>query len=350
MAYQTKKFALSESKAVRPQVPIGIVGVGSYLPPTILQNDDFVNVELSKDGKQFIPDYFGFKHRRYAKNESFTEMSVKAAKNALKNYSIDPKEIDLVISTHASRDMGRLSPPNSNVIQTEIGAVNATSFNVDGGFNGWLNSVATACAYIGSGFYDTALVVTGEATIRELDCTDFKALFMGDASGAFVLKRLTDDQQGLLAFHLMAKECVKAARVRISGGLGNFDNNFYEVRPYVDVEPESISRDLPFVENYIPYSVEQSLNAAELKSDDVNWYIFGQQFKALNKTWAYNLGVAYSKVHDTIEKYACMKNASISVSTHDAVKLKKLKKGDIVAFGDQGANWSISSAVFRWCI
>ena len=78
-----KKFALSGTKAVKPEVPVGIVAVGSYLPPTILKNEDFVNVELSEDGNRFVKNFFGFKERRHAKGESFTEIEIKAAKNAL---------------------------------------------------------------------------------------------------------------------------------------------------------------------------------------------------------------------------------------------------------------------------
>jgi 3-oxoacyl-[acyl-carrier-protein] synthase-3 len=345
-----KKFALSGAKAAKPGVPVGIVGVGSYLPPTILKNEDYVNIDLSEDAKELMKSFFGFNERRCAKNESFTEMEIKAAKNALEEYSIDPRELDLIISTHCSRDMSRLSPPNAPVIQTKLGADNAAAFNVDGGFGGWLYAVTTAAAFISSGCYDTALVVCGEAAIRELDCTIFSSLFMGDGAGAFVLKRLKDGEEGLLAFHLMTRECANAARVQVSGGYGNYDNSHYEVRTFVAVHPMSLQRDLPMVEKYIPYSIEQSLKAAGITAQDVNLFIFGQQYLGVNQTWAYNLGVKYEKVHDTLNKYACMKNASISVNTHDAIKAGKIKKGDIVAFGDQGANWIISSAIFRWCI
>lgn len=345
-----KKFALSGAKAVKPAVPVGIVGIGSYLPPTVLKNEDFVNIDLSMDARKFVEEYFGFIERRYAKDESFSDMAVKAAKNALETYKIDPMELDLVISTHCSRNLARLNPPNSNYIQTKIGAENATSFNVDGGFNGMLNAVATASAFIASGFYETALVVTGEASIREMDCTEMQALFMGDGAGAFVLKRLKKGEEGLLAFHLMARECVKAASMRLSGGYGNYNDSHYVIRPYVYIEPESFPRDIPFLEKYVPYSIEQSLNAAGLSAGDVNLFVFGQQFLSLNKTWSLNLGVSYDKVHDTLSKTACLKNPSVPIITHDAVKTGKLKKGDIIAMGDQGANWSISSAVFRWCI
>lgn len=345
-----KKFALSGAKAVKPSVPVGIIGVGSYLPPTTLKNKDFVNIDISADAEKVLEEYFGFIERRFAKNESFSDMSVKAAVNALTEYGIDPKQLDLVISTHCSRNMARLNPPNANYIQTKIGADKATSFNVDGGFNGMLNAIITASAFIASGFYETALVVSGETSIKEMDCTDMKALFMGDGAGAVVLKKLKEDQKGLLAFHSMANECEKSASVKISGAYGSYGDNDFVVRPYIYIEPESFPRDVPWLEKYIPYSIEQSLSAAELAIQDVNLFVFGQQYLHLNKTWSYNLGISYDKVHDTLNKTACLKNPNIPVITHDAIKAGKLQKGDLVVFGDQGANWSIASAIFRWCI
>lgn len=345
-----KKFALSGAKAVKIDVPLGIVAVGSYLPPTVLKNEDFVNVDLSKDGQKFMREYFGFIERRYAGHESFTDMSIKAARDALESYSIDPMEIDLVLSAHCSVDLERMAKPDANKIQTEIGAENATSFNVKGGFNSLTNSLATAAAFIASGFYDTVLIVSGETSIRELDCADMKALFMGDGAAAFVMKRLKKGDEGMLAFHLMSRECEKAADIKMSGALGNHDNKHYAIRPFVHVEPISFPRDIPYLEKYVPYSVEQSLTAAGMTAQDVDIFIFGQQFLSLNKKWAYNLGVSYEKVHDTLAKTACLKNPNIPFITHDALKSGRLKKGDIVVFGDQGANWSIGSAVLKWCI
>jgi len=87
-----------------------------------------------------------------------------------------------------------------------------------------------------------------------------------------------------------------------------------------------------------------------MTSQDVDCYVFGQQFFGLNVIWSREMEVDYTKVHDTIWDYACMKCASIPVTLADAVQKGRIKKGDIVAFGDQGANWSISSAIFKWCI
>jgi 3-oxoacyl-[acyl-carrier-protein] synthase-3 len=322
-----------------------------YVPPKIVSNTDFVNVHLTPHDEAFFSSdpHFADNKRRVAENETAMEMAVKAAKKALVDYDIDPKSIDLVLFTSSSKDLSRLAPPAANYVQTEIGADNANSFNIECGFNGWLPSVITGASYISSGFYKRVLVVTGETIVSSMDTSTSEALFMGDGAGAVVLEKV-DDGEGLLSFHMMSKECLSAAGVRISGGFPNYFNKEWDIRPYLYVAPESFARDIPALEAYIPFSIKESLGALSSSSKDVDCFIFGQQFFALNVIWSQKLDVDYSKVYETIGDYACMKCASIPVTLAKAVAKGRIKKGDIIAFGDQGANWSISSAIFKWCI
>lgn len=341
---------LSGCNAVKPEIPVGICAIGMYVPPKIVKNSDFTKIHLTPHEEAFFgtDPHFAENLRRVAENESAMEMAVKAAKNALENYSIDPLSIDLVLYTSSCKDLTRLAPPMANYVQTSVGADNANSFNIDCGFNGWLPAVITGSSYIASGFYKRVLVVTGETIVGSMDASVGETLFMGDGAGAVVLERVSDGD-GLLSFHLMSKECVSAAGVRVSGGF-IFSENTWDIRPYLYVAPGSFERDIPALEKYIPYSIKESLKVLNLPTSDVDCYVFGQQFYALNVIWSQNLEVDYSKVHDTIWDYACMKCASIPVTLADAVAKGRIKKGDLVAFGDQGANWSISSALFRWCI
>jgi 3-oxoacyl-[acyl-carrier-protein] synthase III len=340
---------LSGSYAVKPAIPVGIVALGMYVPPKILKNRDFINLHLTPEEEAFFntDPHFAKNERRIAENESVADMAIKASKNALETYKIDPKSIDLVLFTSNYKDMYRLAPPMANYIQTSIGADNANSFNIDCGFNGWLPALTTGVSFIASGFYKTVLVVTGE--IVSIDCSTSEALFMGDGAGAIVLKQVSEGE-GMLSFHLMSKECEEAAGIKITGGLGTYNSDKWEIKPYLYIVPGSFARDIPYLEHYIPYSIGENLKILLKTPDDVDCYIFGQQYYGLNVTWSKNIGVDYSKVYDTLKNYGCMKCANIPVTLADAVKNGKIKKGDIIAFGDQGANWSISSAVFKWCI
>jgi 3-oxoacyl-[acyl-carrier-protein] synthase III len=342
---------LSGSYAVKPAIPVGIIAIGKYLPPKIVKNSDFVNVHLTPHEEGFFgtDPHFKENERRVAENENAMDMAVKAANDALTKYNIDPATIDLVLFTSSCKDLSRLEPPIANYIQTAIGAINANSFNIDCGFNGWIPTFITGASYIASGFYKRVLVVTGETIVGSMDCSTSEALFMGDGAGAFVLEQV-EEGDGLLSFHLMAKECLSAAGIRISGGYPNYGNNEWDIRPYLYIVPCSFERDIPALQEYIPFSIKESLKILSKSTQEVDCYVFGQQFYALNVIWSNKLSVDYSKVHDTIWDHGCLKCANIPVILADALEKGKIKKGDIIAFGDQGSNWSISSAVIKWCI
>ena len=341
-------YQLSGSKAVALTTPIGITAIGTYLPPTKLTNGDFKLVNLPEPQREMFVQKFGMKERRFGKQESLGEMGVKAAKDALARYNINPLEIDLVLVTHSCKDMHRLTPPIANLIQTSIGATNACSFNIDNGFNGFLPTLFTAASYICSGFYHTVLVVAAEALLANEDCADFASLLIGDGAAAVVVQRVNQGE-GLLGFHFMSGECEKAATLRMDRGYSLISEQ-YEIKPIMRIEPNSLEVDVPKLEKYLPFTVNMTLNKINLTTQDINLFIFGQQYLELNRTWANNLDIDYQLVHDTLAEYAAMKTASIPVTLDHAVRCGKLQKGDLLLLADQGANWSFASAVLKWCI
>lgn len=343
-------FQLSNTKVIKPVRPVGIVATGSYLPPTIIHNDDFTRLELSENDKKFMDEVSGIKRRHFANGESYTEMAIKAGIDAIKNSHLTPEEIDLVLVTHVSRDMNQFTPPNCIAVQTGIGAVNATSINIDAGFSGWIYTLTTGASFICSGFYKNVLVVSGE-TLLESTTNDIpKALMVGDGAGAFILSE-TERGHGLLGYHLMSTNIKGiAAEVKITGGFPAPSDKNYTIKPYFTIHPDSLKNDSPYVENLIPFSIHKILNELNFVPEEINKYIFAQKFLGMNKRWAHNVGIDYSLVHDTLEETACIETSSIPIITNDAVKKGKIKKGDLVMFADLGSRWNTGAALFRWNI
>lgn len=341
-------FQLSNTKVIKPSKPVGISAVGSYLPSTVVKNEDFKRLKLSENDKKFIDEDSGIKRRHFANGESYTGMAIKAALNALENSELSAKDIDLVVVTHVSRDMNQFTPPNCITIQSEIGAVNATSINIDAGFSGWIYALITGVSFICSGFCRNVLVVSGETLLESTNNDITKALLIGDGAGAFILSE-TSPGYGLLGYHLMSTNLEGvAAEVRVTGGFPGPVDEKYTIKPYFTIHPDSFKNDLPYVENLIPFSIHKILNKLNLKPNEINKFIFAQKFLGLNKKWAKNVGIDYSLVHDTLENTACIETSSIPIITNDAIINGKIKKGDLVMFADLGSRWNTGSALFRW--
>ena len=106
---------------------IGIVGIGSYLPEKVMTNFDLENIVDTSD--EWIYNKTGIKERRIASTEEATsDLAVKAARSALENANIDPKELDLIILATSSPDM--IQPSTACIVQGRIGAYNAGAFDI----------------------------------------------------------------------------------------------------------------------------------------------------------------------------------------------------------------------------
>jgi 3-oxoacyl-[acyl-carrier-protein] synthase III len=346
----TNPFELSPTSVIIPKTAVGIIGIGRYLPDKIIDNDSFSNIHLTEEEQSFIKQSSGVKYRYYAEKQTFTELAIQASLNSLKNSKINADEIDLVIVTHTSRNLGQFTPPNCIAIQSAIGAKNATAINIDAGFSGWIYALVTAASFVCSGFYKKVLVTSGETLLTNTENNIMKALLIGDGAGAFIIGP-TEQGLGFIGFHLMSKfyEGI-AAEVKIKGGYACPNEINYTIKPYFSINPVSFKTDLPYVENLIPFSINKLLNELSIDKNDIHKFVFAQKFLALNKQWAKNIGIEYSKVHDTIEKTACVETSSIPIITCDAYETGMLKKGDLIVFADLGAKWNVGSAVLKWSI
>ena len=72
-----------------------IVGVGSYLPPKVVSNDDLSQLVETSDA--WIRERTGITQRHVAQQETTTEMGVKAAQKALKAAGLTASDVDALI-------------------------------------------------------------------------------------------------------------------------------------------------------------------------------------------------------------------------------------------------------------
>ena len=100
----------------------GIIGTGSFLPPTIIDNNELAKMVKTDD--EWIREHTGIVERHIATDETTSYMATEAALAAIENAGIEPKEIDLILLATLSPE--RATPSMSCIVQDKIGAVNAT--------------------------------------------------------------------------------------------------------------------------------------------------------------------------------------------------------------------------------
>ena len=145
-----------------------IIGTGSYLPETVVTNDDLSKIMDTSD--EWISSRTGIRERRLVKEETTASMSVAAAERAMENAGVSPQEIDLIIVGTITGDC--VTPSTACEVQAQIGAENAVAFDINAACSGFMFALHTADAYLQTGIYKTALILGAETLSKIMDWND----------------------------------------------------------------------------------------------------------------------------------------------------------------------------------
>ncbi|MCP4694494.1 MAG: beta-ketoacyl-ACP synthase 3 [Desulfobacterales bacterium] len=163
-----------------------ILGVGSYLPPRRLTNDDLI--ELGVDtSDEWIYRRTGIRERRMADPGTTTsDLAHQAAVNALEAASTRAEDLDMIIAATITPDT--CCPSAANWLQARLDAPRAVSFDVSAACSGFIFGLNVAQQYLKSDACRTVLVVASEIMTRTVKWENrSSSVFWGDGAGAAVL-------------------------------------------------------------------------------------------------------------------------------------------------------------------
>ena len=104
-----------------------ISGTGSHLPETVVTNHDLEKLVDTSD--EWITQRTGIRERRWVQeHEANSDISSPAARKAVEAAGIQPEDLDAIILCTVTPDT--FVPAGACYIQRDIGAVNATAFDM----------------------------------------------------------------------------------------------------------------------------------------------------------------------------------------------------------------------------
>lgn len=320
-------------------------GTGVYLPEKREGRKDFLKKGVSEET---LEEWGVFEHRVMSADETGADMEAKAAIIAFKQAGVIPEEIDLIICGAAVPQIHGVA--NSNILQHKIGAKNAVGLDVVLACAGAIPGLIVAVQFLALSQYETILVTASSNATRFTDYTDPSSfVVMGDGAGAAILKS-TNEDRGLLAFDLQTKgEYFEYCGIKVKPP--KYPSNDYNQEDLLffigDVEDPS-SGITKYLLKSVPDSVNRALKKAGFGVQDVDMLICHQNIHPLSGRWVKMLGIPEEKTHFTYSKYGNMSSANIFVNLDEALRMNKIKKGDIVVFAGQGAGFSVGSIVVKW--
>lgn len=318
-----------------------IKGIGAYTPSQIISNDDLSKIVNTND--QWIRERTGIKERRVSQGEDTSSIATKACEKALQSAGVDATEIDLIIVATVTPDM--FTPSVACMVQSNLGAVNATAFDINAACSGFIYGLQVAESMMKNLGYNKALVIGAETLSKIVDWNDRSTcVLFGDGGGACVLS-LEEEKEGIITSFTASDgakgDCLQA---------GAFD----VINPYVEEVVEkskTLSMDgravFRFATSVIVDAIKKVLNNSKYSIDDVKYIIPHQANVRIIEYAAKKLEVENSKFFVNLDRFGNTSSASIPIALDELYSSKKLQKGDLVILVGFGGGLTYGATLVR---
>jgi 3-oxoacyl-[acyl-carrier-protein] synthase-3 len=318
--------------------PVSITGLGCHVPSRIVTNDDLAEIVDTSD--EWIAARTGIRERRIAaESEAMSDLAIPAARAALAEAALKPRDIDLLIVATITPDM--MFPATAALVADAIGTVDAAAYDLSAGCTGFMYAIAQAHASIAAGLANRALVVGGDILSRTLDWTDRSTLVLfGDGAGAVVLEHV--DEGGFLGFELGA-DGSGGRELHYPGSGSRIPEN--GDREFLQMNGREVFK---FATRVLVSSAETLLERCELTVDDVDVYVPHQANVRIIDHAVRKLGFPEEKVVINVDRYGNTSSGSIPLALADAARDGRLRPGSLVLMTGMGAGLTWGSALLRW--
>ena len=164
---------------------IGLLGLGVYLPPRIMSNDEWAKYVDTSD--EWITSRTGIKRRRLAaKEESTADLAIKASSAALADAGLTAGDLDEIVVTTDTPEV--YLPDTASFVQQRLGARQVPSYDLAGsGCAGFLLALDIARSRIRD--RDRRILVVAVELITRLMNWDDRntCVLFGDAAAAAIV-------------------------------------------------------------------------------------------------------------------------------------------------------------------
>ncbi len=303
-----------------------IEGLGSFLPPEVLTNDD-----LSRDymdtTDQWIRERTGIGQRHIGGTTS--ELSIEAGRLAMADAGVGPGDIDQLLLATTSPDF--ICPGSAPAVAYGLG-LDCGALDIQAACSGWVYGLVLAKGLLLQG-EQRILVIGAEALDRITDYTDRgTGILFGNGAGAAVVSGSDAGGAEMLAWDL--------------GANGKYVDILYsEHDGKLQMDGKEVFRQAVTV---MVRSTKATLARAGLTADDVDFVIPHQANIRIVETAWKKLGFTMEQTGMVLEETGNTSGASIPLALDRARSDGRIKPGDNVLLLGFGAGMTWASTLIRW--
>lgn len=325
------------------KITAAITAIGGYVPDDVLSNKDLEGMVDTTD--EWIITRTGIKERRILKdpNKGTSYLAIQAAKDLLEKSNTDPKDIDMVIMATATPDMP--VAVTGVYVATQIGAVNAFSYDLMAACSSFIYGMSTAARYIESGRYKKVLLIGADKMSSIIDYEDrATCIIFGDGGGAVLFEPSTE---GLgLQDEYLRSDGIGREHLKIVGG-GSLKPASAETvankEHYVFQDGRTVFK---FAVSNMADACQEIMERNKLTGDDISWLVPHQANKRIIDAAANRMNLPQEKVMMNIAKYGNTTSATLPLCLVDYEK--QLRKGDKLVFASFGGGFTWGAVYLKW--
>ncbi|HEX4458272.1 MAG TPA: 3-oxoacyl-[acyl-carrier-protein] synthase III C-terminal domain-containing protein [Polyangia bacterium] len=343
------------------------LGSGMALGEHEVKNDDLARVCDTTD--DWIRERTGIHTRHYvAEGTSTSDLGVRAARAAIADAQLTPRDIDYVIFATMTPDY--YFPGSGVILQHKLGVGQVPTLDIRQQCTGFIYGLQVADALLKAGVAKKVLLVGAEVHSGFMPWKDHGVVFgtssakisdeerafntryrdrtvlFGDAAGAVVLAR--DEEPHGLVDTVMHSDGQFAEKLYVPSG--------FKWRPYITEAMVREGRHIPEMDGQrvfrhalakLPEVVHEVLRRNGLTLADVTLLLAHQANLRLNEAVQKALGLPDARVYNNIQRYGNTTAATIPIAYHECRHNGRIARGDLVCFVALGAGFHWGAALMR---
>lgn len=322
---------------------VRIIGVGSYVPPKVVTNDDLS--KIVDTNHEWILDRTGICERRVSEGEDTSSIAYKAAVDALKKANITGEDLDLIIVATITPDS--FIPSVACMLQKMIGAKNSTAFDISAACTGFIYSLEVAENLIKGGKYKRALVVGAETLSKIVDWTDRSTcILFGDGAGACIIEAVKESDSKIINTYSISDGEKWSA---LTTGANDVKSPFSKQENIKNKHIQMNGREVfKFATSVMVDSVKKVLEGTKYSLEDIDYVVPHQANLRIIDYAAKKLSIPREKFYVNLDRFGNTSSASIPIALSDMYNQGKLETGNLIVLVGFGGGLTCGATLIKW--
>ncbi|MQY07866.1 beta-ketoacyl-ACP synthase 3 [Actinomadura macrotermitis] len=316
-------------------------GVGGYLPPRMVGNDEFAARLDTSD--EWIRSHLGIRSRRIAEKESTSDLAVKAGNCALESAGTGVDSLVLATTTP-----DHPVPASAPAVAARLGLGPVAAFDLNSACSSFVYALAVSASMIVAGLAERVLVIGADTATTLIDPADrLTSVIFGDGAGAVVLEAGDAADAGAVGPFVLGSDGGRGDLLVVPGGGSRQRKDLVPPQdgPFLRMEGRGV---FDGAVAGMSATVGKVAAQAGWRPGDIDRLACHQANQRIIDAVGARLGLPPDRLLSNIEHVGNTSAASVPLLLAESSRRGRLAEGQRVVLAAFGAGLAWGAAALRW--